>query len=58
MTTLQNDRIVSLCEQLKLARLGTDWAALAQDAARKEQSFADFLESVSTPDHFSPIPPE
>ncbi len=44
--SLQNDRIVELCEQLKLARLATDWPALAQDAARDNASFADFLEKV------------
>ena len=44
MTTLQTDRIAALCEQLKLARLGAEWPALAQDAARSEASFADFLE--------------
>jgi len=46
MTKLQTDRIAALCEQLKLARLGTEWPALAQDAARDEASFADFLERV------------
>ncbi|MBA3599423.1 MAG: AAA family ATPase [Methylibium sp.] len=46
MTTLQAERIAALCEQLKLARLGTEWPALAQDAARDEASFADFLERV------------
>lgn len=44
--SLQTDRIVDLCEQLKLARLATDWPALAQDAARDNASFADFLEKV------------
>jgi len=42
----QHDRIVALCEQLKLDRLGTEWPALAQEAANKEASFADFLEAV------------
>ena len=28
----QHDRIVALCEQLKLDRLGVEWPALAQDA--------------------------
>ena len=42
----QHDRIVALCEQLKLDRLGSEWPALAQDAANKEASFADFLEAV------------
>ena len=43
---LQHDRIAALCEQLKFARLGSDWPVLAQDAAREESSFADFLEWV------------
>ena len=46
MTTLQTERIAALCEQLKLARLSAEWPALAQDAARDEASFADFLERV------------
>lgn len=44
--SLQHERITELCEQLKFARLGSDWPALAQDAARQESSFADFLEKV------------
>jgi DNA replication protein DnaC len=44
--SLQQQRITELCGQLKLARLATDWPALAQDAAREEGSFADFLERV------------
>ena len=46
MTTLQTERIAALCAQLKLARLGAEWPALAQDAARQDASFADFLERV------------
>lgn len=42
----QHDRIVALCEQLKLDRLSGEWPALAQDAANQEASFADFLEAV------------
>lgn len=38
--SLQHDRIAELCEQLKFARLGSDWPALAQDAARDGASFA------------------
>ncbi|WP_040237544.1 IS21-like element ISXci1 family helper ATPase IstB, partial [Xanthomonas citri] len=45
---LQHARIAELCEQLKLVRLGNDWPALAQDAARDDASFADFLERVLT----------
>jgi DNA replication protein DnaC len=43
---LQNERIAHLCEQFKFARLATQWPALAQEAARTEASFADFLEQV------------
>lgn len=46
--SLQHDRIAALCEQLKFARLAAEWPALAQDAARGEASFADFLEKVLT----------
>ncbi|WP_045770975.1 IS21-like element helper ATPase IstB [Xanthomonas albilineans] len=45
---LQCARIAALCEQLKLARLGSDWPALAQAAACEGASFADFLEKVLT----------
>jgi len=48
---LQHDRIVALCEQMKFARLGTDWPALAQHAAQTEASFADFLESALGAEH-------
>lgn len=44
--SLQHDRIAELCQQLKLIRLANDWPGLAQDAARDEASFADFLEKV------------
>lgn len=43
---LQQQRIAALCEQLKMACMGTEWPALAQQAARDEASFADFLEKV------------
>ncbi len=43
---LQHARILELCQQLKLERMGVDWAGLAQQAASREQSFADFLEQL------------
>jgi DNA replication protein DnaC len=43
---LQHERIAHLCEQFKFSRLATQWPALAQEAARSEASFADFLEQV------------
>ena len=43
---LQQQRIAELCEQLKMACLAAEWPALAQQAAREEASFADFLEKL------------
>lgn len=43
---LQHDRIQALCEQLKLASVHTDWPVIAQDTAREQASFADFLERL------------
>jgi DNA replication protein DnaC len=43
---LQHQRIAALCEQLKMACLATEWPALAQQAARDEASFADFIEKL------------
>lgn len=33
--SLQHQRIGELCEQLKFARLASEWPALAQDVARQ-----------------------
>lgn len=46
MSGLQHERISALCERLKCARLQAEWPALAQEAARQEASFADFLEKA------------
>jgi DNA replication protein DnaC len=43
---LQHQRILALCEQLKMACLATEWPALAQQAAQDEASFADFMEKL------------
>jgi DNA replication protein DnaC len=43
---LQPERIAVLCERLKMACLGAEWPALAQQAARDEASFADFFEKL------------
>ena len=42
----QDARIAEFCDQLKLIRLSSEWSGLAQDAAKAEASFADFLEKV------------
>lgn len=43
---LQHDRIAALCAELKLYRISGDWTAIAQDAARSEASFGDFVERL------------
>lgn len=43
---LQHDRIEALCQGLKLERFSTEWPHLAQQAAHRESSFADFLEQL------------
>lgn len=44
--SLQQERIAALCSGLKLERLSAEWAALAQEAAAGEASYADFLEKL------------
>ena len=43
---LQHERIAALCTKLKLERIATEWTPLAQEAARNEASFAEFLERL------------
>lgn len=43
---LQQERISAMCQHLGLSRVGVDWSALAQQAARDETSYADFLEQL------------
>lgn len=43
---LQLERIGSLCEQLKLDRMASEWPGVAQDAARESAGFGDFLERL------------
>jgi len=43
---LQHERIAALCTELKLHRIAVDWPAIAQEAARKEASFGDFVEQL------------
>ena len=46
MMDLQHQRIAELCEDLRLAGIAGQWSALAQDAAQRSVTFADFLESA------------
>lgn len=43
---LQHARITELSQRLKLERIGSDWPHLAQQAADRQESFADFLEHL------------
>lgn len=43
---LQYARIGELCETLRLEKTASDWPHLAEQAAREEASFADFLERL------------
>lgn len=43
---LQHERIVSLCETLTLPFVAQGYGAAAQDAAMREVSYSDFLESL------------
>jgi DNA replication protein DnaC len=43
---LQQDRIASNAERLGLHRIAIEWSGVAQDAAAKETSYADFLERL------------
>lgn len=43
---LQHERIASLCKQLKLERIASDWGALAQHTATSDGNLADFLEQL------------
>lgn len=44
--TGQDARIGEFCERLKLLRLASEWPGIAQQAAKTEASFADFLEKI------------
>jgi len=43
---LQSDRMVALCEELRLAGIAESFTALAMAAVESEQSFVDFLETA------------
>ena len=48
MTDLSHDRVVQLCEDLKLPGILDAYAALAAAASEEDQSFTDFLENTLT----------
>lgn len=46
MTDLAHDRLVQLCEDLKLPGVADSYAALAAEASEQGRSFTDYLEGV------------
>lgn len=43
---LQHERMLSLCETLNLPFVAQSYAAAAQEAARQESAYSDFLEGL------------
>jgi hypothetical protein len=43
---LQHERLIDLCNELRLGGIAAQYPALAQNAAEKRTSFIDFLELV------------
>jgi len=48
---LQHERIASLCLELGVETVGREYVGLADQAAREQQSFADFLEGLLRTEH-------
>jgi DNA replication protein DnaC len=46
MSDLQHQRIVELCQELRLSATPNLYSGIAQSAAAKEASFADFLKQT------------
>ena len=46
MSDLQHQRIVELCQELRLSAMPNLYSGIAQSAAAKAASFADFLEET------------
>ena len=44
--SVQHERLIALCNELRLGGIAAQYPALAQTAAEKRTSFTDFLEVV------------
>jgi hypothetical protein len=44
--SIQHQRAVELCDELRLSGVAAQYTALAQQAAAKQSSFADFVEDL------------
>ena len=48
--SVQHERLIELCNELRLGGIATQYPALAQTAAEKRTSFIDFLEELLVAD--------
>jgi DNA replication protein DnaC len=48
MNSIQHERVIELCNELRLGGVATQYTALAQKAAEKRISFTDFVEELLT----------
>jgi DNA replication protein DnaC len=46
MMNIQHQRVVELCDELRLGGIAAQYTALAQEAAEKHTSFTDFVEEL------------
>ncbi len=46
MSGIQHQRVVELCNELRLGGIAAQYAALAQKAAERRASFSDFVEEL------------
>ena len=46
MSSLKHERLIALCNELRLGGIAAQYPALAQTAAEKRTSFTDFLEEL------------
>ncbi len=44
--SVQHERLIELCNELRLGGIAAQYPALAQNAAEKRTSFTDFLEEL------------
>ena len=44
--SIQHERVVELCNELRLGGVAAQYTALAQKAAEKQTSFTDFVEEL------------
>jgi IstB-like ATP binding protein len=46
MMNIQHQRVVELCDELRLGGIAAQYTALAQKAAENKSSFTDFVEQL------------